>query len=194
MTIKTMLAVMAAPAALVLAGPAAAQDRMSDERPAAQERSMGDMQRADAAMKPKIRAKDFTMAAAHSGQFEIMSSEAALENSDNDDIKAYAEDMIAEHEAMNTKLKDVAKSRVPSETGPAQKIIVADLDTKSGDEFDKAYIKGQVTGHEMTIAVFEAMAADDDEPELQEFAQMGLPKIKQHLEEAKTIAEQIGAM
>lgn len=220
MTIKSMLAVMAAPAALLAASPVLAQDdpaMQSDTQPAPMQDEMADpapmtdaqepaadpmaepmteeaTMRVEPAQKMEIKPKDFTMAAAHSGHFEIESSKLAMQNSDNQEVRDYAQKMIADHEAMNEELKAVGKGRVPKEAGPAQKIVVADLSGKTGTEFDEGYIKGQVTGHEMTVAVFEAMAQDDAEPELQEFAQTGLPKLREHLEDAKAIATNMGAM
>ena len=211
MTIKTVLAVMAAPAALLVA-PVAAQDM--DDMDAVQDRRamtddrMGDrdaMPMQDDAqvvagpMAPKpdamaIKAEDFVLAAAHSGHFEIESSTLALEKAESEEVRDFAARMIDQHVAMNRKLKEVAGMDVPAETGPAQKLVVAKLSDASGTDFETGYIKAQITGHELTATFFEAVANSDADPALVEYAQMGLPKIKEHLEEAKDIARSMGAM
>ena len=185
MTIKTMLAVMAAPAVLGLAVPAAAQDRMGDDP--AMTTSPAPMPSAMA-----VKPDDFVKAAAHSGHFEIESSRLALEKSSSEEVRDFAARMIDQHVAMNRKLKEVASMDVPGEPGPAQRLMIAKLSKKSGDAFDEGYFKGQITGHEMTVSFFEAMAEMGSDPALQEYARMGLPKIKEHLEEAKQIASDMG--
>ena len=195
MTIKTMLAVVAAPAALLLAAPGALAQNGQDM---SQSDAMTDDAMAAGPVAPKpamtVKAEDFVKAAAHSGHFEIESSTLALEKTQDERVRDFAARMIDEHVRMNAKLKEITSMEVPGEPGPAQALVIAKLSDASGADFETGYIKGQITGHELTVAFFEAMAQSDADPALVEYAQMGLPKIKEHLEEAKDIARGLGVM
>lgn len=140
-----------------------------------------------------VMTEAFAKAAGHSGHFEIESSQVALERSQDDEIRAFAQDMIAEHQAMNEQLAQVLAQELPTEPGPAQSLIVTDLKGLSGTEFDEAYLKGQVHGHAITVAFFDAIAKGG-EPEAARVASEALPKLRDHLARAEELAAEMGVM
>lgn len=185
MNFKTVMLAVATPAALALAVPAAAQDRMATDR-------MDDRQVAMSSMDQQVSGEDFVKAAAHSGHFEIESSQVALDKTSNDEVRKYAQRMIDAHQRMNAKLKEVASMTPPTKPGPGQQLIVAGLNKKDGRTFDREYVKAQLHGHAVTLAFFEAMAQSDADPELVEYAQMGAPMIRDHLRDAEDMAKKMG--
>ncbi|MBB4657793.1 DUF4142 domain-containing protein [Parvularcula dongshanensis] len=177
------------------AAPALAQQEMSDH---------GSMHSETTAMSPSMKSKSadtasmdmdamFTKAAAQSGQFEIQSSQLALDKSDNQDIQQYAQQMITDHQKLSKQLKSAASMTPPMDAGPANDLILASLEGMEGSEFDQAYIENQVHGHAMTVAFFEAMAENGD-GELADLAEQALPTLRDHLDHARGIASGMNLM
>lgn len=136
----------------------------------------------------------FVTAAAHSGLFEIQSSRLALERSEDDEVRRFAEDMIRQHEKMNADLARAAAAPLPTELGAAQALVVAGLMGKRGDEFDRAYLAGQIHGHGVTAADYEAMIAMGEDGDVKAHAEQGLPAIKDHLARAEALKARLPAM
>jgi putative membrane protein len=63
---------------------------------------------------------------------------------------------------------------------------------KSGESFDKSYIKGQIKAHEDTIALFQKEIASGKDAPAQQFASATLPTIQMHLMKINQIAAAAG--
>jgi putative membrane protein len=68
----------------------------------------------------------------------------------------------------------------------------AKLDVLSGDSFDSAYIKSQIKGHRMAIALFKKEIDAGQDPDAKAFAGATLPTLRMHLRTIKTIAANEG--
>lgn len=60
------------------------------------------------------------------------------------------------------------------------------------ESFDKAYLNNQVDAHEKAVELFKKEAASSDKAELKAFASETLPKLEQHLEQAKALQSKHG--
>lgn len=58
---------------------------------------------------------------------------------------------------------------------------------------DPPYVKAQLEGHQITVAMFENYAASGDNAALQNFAKETLPTLKTHLDKIQAISTKIGA-
>jgi predicted outer membrane protein len=65
-----------------------------------------------------------------------------------------------------------------------------DLEQKSGSEFDKCYIGGQVGAHVAVLATLEVFR-NQASPELASVLDKGIETTKTHLEHAKQIAQSL---
>jgi putative membrane protein len=69
-----------------------------------------------------------------------------------------------------------------------------ELGTKTGADFDQAYIRMMIEDHEKAVALFEQERdAKAVHPELQAFVNSNLPVLRSHLARAREIQKTVGA-
>ncbi len=61
------------------------------------------------------------------------------------------------------------------------------LQLRDGENFDEAYANNQVVAHEQTIELYRDYVEGGDNPDLKQFAQQTLPKLEEHLKQAKEL-------
>ncbi|MFJ3483148.1 DUF4142 domain-containing protein [Pseudomonas sp. NPDC090202] len=143
---------------------------------------------------PVLAAQDpdgFVDDASAKGVAEIEVGKLALDKAVAPDVKAFAQMMVSDHTAANDKLKAIAQSKrieVSSYPQVMDKIKALILDLRSAKSFDQAYANNQVKAHEAAIELFEKEAANGKDAELKAFASATLPKLKEHLAQAKQLA------
>ncbi len=134
-------------------------------------------------MQPPTSAS-FVEKAAIGGMTEVELSKLALQKSKNEDVRSFANHMVADHTQANDDLKSIATSKnlqVPADLDAKHKAAVSDLSKKSGAEFDRAYARQMAKDHDKTVALFDAASsASAVDPELQAFARKTLPTLKHH--------------
>src|SRR5690606_17445159 len=138
-----------------------------------------------------IDAEDFIEEASALGLAEIETAQKALQESENAEVRAFAERMIKDHTAANEKLASLASDKgveVSDEAKLMDRARALILEVREGDSFDAAYANNQVSAHERTIELFERASRSDD-AEVARFAKDTLPKLKEHLEEARKLVQ-----
>ena len=132
-------------------------------------------------------AEQFMMMAAMSDKFEIESSELALQNAQNDEIKQFAQQMITDHTANTQKLMQTVeanggKLEAPEALDERHQTMLENLQGASGESFDAAYIDAQVMAHQEAVALFSGYSENGDNETLKTFAAEQLPVIQMHYE------------
>lgn len=138
-----------------------------------------------------IDANDFLEEASAKGVAEIETARKALEQSQSEQVKEFANTMIKDHAAANEKMAELAASKnleISDEATLMDKAKAMILEARDGESFDAAYANNQVAAHEQTIELFERAARSDD-AEVASFAEETLPKLKEHLKEAQALVE-----
>jgi len=138
-----------------------------------------------------IDAADFLEEASANGVAEIETGQKALEESQNAEVRAFAERMIKDHAAANEKMAKLAADKgleISDEATLMDKARTMILQAREGESFDAAYANNQVAAHERTIELFERATRSDD-AEVAAFARETLPKLQEHLEEARKLVE-----
>ena len=161
---------------LVLAGPALAQ-------------STSEKVGANSLLGISPSTADFVMQAAISDMFEIQSSQLALQQSD-EPTKAYAKQMITDHEMTAGEIKAMVQSgkvqaEIPTTLDNTHQNKLATLRGLKSTAFTIQYHTDQVTGHKDTVDMYKRYAAEGDNPELKAFATKHLPHLEQHLAKAQ---------
>jgi putative membrane protein len=138
------------------------------------------------------KTQDFVTLAAQSDMLEIDSSKLALQKSDSDKTKTFAQKMIDDHTATSTELKGLLSSGKVTISAPTalDKTHQAKLDklTKmQGKDFTKEYDAMQVSAHKDAVSLFERYGKDGDNPDLKAFAGKTLPKLQEHLKMAQAL-------
>lgn len=120
-----------------------------------------------------------------SNQFEIQSSELAKEKSQDKDVLALAEMIIADHTKAGEKLDALladkpAKPAEPVALSPKHQKMLSQLEAAAGADFDTLYIDIQAQAHMEAIALFRNYAGSGDDQTLVGFAKETLPALETH--------------
>ncbi|WP_294171953.1 DUF4142 domain-containing protein [uncultured Sphingomonas sp.] len=133
-----------------------------------------------------LGAPGYTMMAASSDQFEIQSSQLALQASQNPAVQSYARLMIAHHQATTANLTQAAQSAglapPPPALMPAEQALLDQVRAAgTGPAFDAAYKQAQITGHQSALQLHQGYANGGDVPALRQVAATAVPIVQQHL-------------
>ena len=130
------------------------------------------------------KTEDFILQASASDVFEIESSKLALQKGDGP-TKAFAQQMIADHEKTSEELKAlIASGKISGVPVTAltedDKEEVDELAKLKDVEFSKEYIDEQVDAHEDAVDLFKRYGKEGDNPELKAWAAKTLPALEHH--------------
>lgn len=113
------------------------------------------------------------------GEFAILTSRMALERSRNPHVRNFAQLEINEQTAVAAALGAAPGGVQPR---PDQLAIVQQLQgLPPGRAFDRAYVEGQIAGHEELLALNTAYAQDGGDPRGRAVATVAVPSIQTHL-------------
>jgi putative membrane protein len=136
----------------------------------------------------------FAEKAASGGMMEVKLGEMAQENASSIKVKEFGMMMVKDHSKANDELMAIAnkmKVTLPKEMMPKQEQMVADLKSKKGAEFDKAYMDMMVNDHKEDIALYEKEAQSSTDVMLKDFAAKTLPVLKMHLNTATSTQSEV---
>lgn len=130
-------------------------------------------------------AQEYVNQAASSDQFEIQSSQLALQKSKNNAVRQFAQQMIDQHRASTQKLQTAATGATlaspPTEMLAAHRAKLDELREASADDFDEKYVEQQREAHEEALKLHQAMTNMADAPaQLASFAREVVPTIQGH--------------
>jgi len=139
-----------------------------------------------------MMASGFVPMAASSDQFEIQSSQLALQMSANSALKNYADMMIAHHQQTSAALAAAAQGAglppPPTTMLPHEQQMMDQLRAAgSGQAFDDAYKAMQIQGHQAALLLNQGYASGGDVPALRQAAGAAVPVIQQHLAAAQAL-------
>jgi putative membrane protein len=145
-----------------------------------------------------LTAQTFVIRAAIANMMEIDLADLALSRSHDAGLQAYARKMRDEHWRAQEKLRAAAgdaKIAMPAMADKKHQDLMDALKRTPADEFDAAYVKAIVAGHDEAVALFDA-AANSKNSELpqafQRYAGEMLPIIRSHRDAARALQSQRG--
>lgn len=122
----------------------------------------------------------FYSEALQSGAAEMALAEYARGQAKSADVKALADLLARDHEALNRKLRDASgMSGHPAPTAQ-QRDEDARLRALRGDAFDAAWLDHMATSHDQSIARFEAAANGGGSDQARRLAADALPTLRSH--------------
>lgn len=139
--------------------------------------------------------ESFFKKAAEAGMAEVDAGHMAQEKGTTQAVKDFGAMMVKDHSAANSKLMKIAAAKnikLPKGEGMMNKAKEKATDVRSGENFDKSYIKGQIKAHEDTVELLQKEIDSGKDPEAQAFAKEVLPKVKMHLDKINQIAASAG--
>ncbi|MBB5440225.1 putative membrane protein [Pedobacter sp. AK017] len=134
----------------------------------------------------------FANKAAVGGIAEVTFGKLAEAKASSAAVKDFAAMMIKDHGKANEELKTIAATKnitLPAGLDPEHAKKQQELEAKSGAEFESAYVKAMVEGHEKTLALMEDGSQNCKDADLKGFATKTAPVVKHHLNMIKKIQE-----
>lgn len=138
----------------------------------------------------------FIVDAYAAGMKEIRVSERVKDQLATADARSLATMMISEHTAINNKLRALAASKqisLPTDLTTGEENDINDLAKKSGNDLDKAYTNALISDHEDAVKLFDKASSNALDAEIRDLFEDNLPKIRMHLEMAKTTRDKLNA-
>jgi putative membrane protein len=137
--------------------------------------------------------RDFIVDQLEDGSAEVALGKLAGERASHPQVKEFAEAMVRDHQMAGDELKQAASRANVQVTEPADldddhKDLQEDLMKLSGKDFDKKYIDAMIDEHQEAVNELERRT-DDSNAEIKAWAVKTLPKVRQHLEQAKQLKE-----
>jgi putative membrane protein len=102
--------------------------------------------------------------------------------------------MVKDHTAAGDELKNMAKQKnvtLPETMSNDHQKKADDLNKKTGKDFDKAYIKAMVDGHQSTVSDFEKASKNTKDADVKAWVDKTLPTLRMHLDSAKAIQKSL---
>ena len=155
---------------------------------------------AAAATPAKLTDPEIASIAVTADQIDIDYAAIAKAKSKNKDVLAFAATMAKDHGSVNAQAIALAKKLgVTPQDNPTTQSLLAQaattkemLNSKTGADFDKAYVDNEVAYHKAAIGVVEnSLIPDATNPELKSLLESALPIFKGHLEHAEMIQSKL---
>ena len=147
---------------------------------------------ADPPSDPQIAHIAFT-----AGVIDIDAARLALSKTTNDDVKAFAESMQADHQAVNDQALALVKKLgvIPEDNATSQALVAAseqkraELEKLEGAAFDRAYIENEVAYHQQVLAALQSVLIPSARnPELKALLETGDKLFQGHEQHAEHVA------
>ena len=134
--------------------------------------------------------EDFVHTAANANAFEIQSSQIALRNSTNEQVKDFAHLMIKDHTRIGDEFKSIAQKQnlqQPKGLDSKSRFSLRRLQSEAGTRFDRTYVPMMLKGHQRAVKLFQSYAQNGDDQQLKQWAQQTLPTLQEHLRRAEAM-------
>jgi len=134
------------------------------------------------------------------GELDIKAAQQALAKSKNDAVRAFADNMVKDHTAVNVKaLALVKKLHVTPEDNDTSRSLTSDAEKTraalaklSGAAFDKAYVDNEVAYHKtVNGALAGTLIPSSQNGELKQLLQTGLKIFQGHEQHAEHLAGEL---
>jgi putative membrane protein len=134
------------------------------------------------------------------GLLDVEAGKQALEKSKNKDVRAFAQQMIGDHTAVNDQALALVKKLnvTPEDNATSQSLTNQAKATReklaglTGAAFDKAYVDNEVAYHKtVNGALSDTLIPDAQNTELKSLLESGLKVFQSHLDHAEHLATQL---
>jgi putative membrane protein len=158
----------------------------------------------------------FIRDAAKGGMMEVHMGKLGTQKAQSSEVKQFAQRLIDDHTKANNELKQLAAQKgitlpddkVAGASSDSERTKVREsessgehaehhaamkkLETLSGTEFDREFVRAAVTDHQKDVKEFERAAQKCDDADVKAFAQKTAPTLREHLQQAKSLQAQVG--
>ncbi len=135
--------------------------------------------------------RQFITEAAQGGMAEVKLGQLATKRAASNDVKKYAQDMIADHtkagEGLKAALEKSNMTPEPPKLSPKHAAMVEQLKAASGEDFQMLYIDMQTQAHMEAVTLFRTYSGSGDDQNVVAFAKETLPTLEMHLMHVKEL-------
>lgn len=134
--------------------------------------------------------RGFILDAEREGLEEVEFSRLAAQRASSVAVKRFAERLVDGHTRVNDDLRQVARSKgLPplKELDVKLQDMLERLSKRSGEEFDRAYMRDMIEDHTDDVANYRREAEGGSDQEVKAFAGRTLPVLEEHLRLAREI-------
>lgn len=139
-------------------------------------------------------AEAFIQQAAASDMFELQSSRLAMERSQNQQLRDFAQEMAKDHAKTTSELRDLMQRqpalrgiRMPEGLDQQRQRWLDQLKNASGADFDALFSQQQMQAHLLAVDLFRNYSQAGDDPQLKQWASATLPTLQQHLQKVQAL-------
>ena len=134
------------------------------------------------------------------GVIDINAAKQAMTKASDKEVKAFAQDMVRDHEAVNKQALDLVKKlNVTPEDNDTSKALskqaadkLAELNKLNGAAYDKAYVANEVAYHKAVNSALETqLIPSASNAELKGLLQTGLKIFQGHQQHAEMVAAKL---
>ncbi|WP_109109016.1 DUF4142 domain-containing protein [Azospirillum sp. TSO35-2] len=140
--------------------------------------------------------KTFADTAAISDMFEIQAGKLAQDQAKDKGVKQFGGHMVADHNKTADAMKALAKQKsmdLPTKLDSEHTQKLDQLRGLKGDEFDSAYLQGQIDAHQKAVTLFRDQAKNGKDADLKRFADQTLPTLEQHLRQVRDLRPNVAS-
>lgn len=119
------------------------------------------------------------VAKANAGEMDML--QAGIDKGTNKMLKEDAKKMLDDHKKLAQQAQDYATKKNITLQQPGA-MDMTDMNSKTGKDWDKAWVDKMVAGHQATIAKFESAQNTVQDPELKTWITNTLPTLHKHLD------------
>jgi putative membrane protein len=137
-------------------------------------------------------AKEFMKESASGSMMEVQLADVAMQKTQNQEVRNLAQTIKTDHEQLNSQMEQLAQQKqvmLSDSLMDDHRKKVEDLQQKSANEFDKAYVDMMVKDHKDDIDKYEKMRDDTQDSDLQALINNSIPVLQKHHDQAKQLQE-----
>ena len=139
---------------------------------------------------------DFVEEHLEMGNAEVELGRIAQERATHPDVKAFAQELVRDHQAAGEELRRIATNANPNfpatvddEAREELTELREEMAKLTGRDFDRRYIDEMIDDHQEAVDDLEDKAENASHAEVKAWAAKTLPTVRQHLERARSLKE-----
>lgn len=137
------------------------------------------------------REREFVDDAIEDNNEEIAWLNAGVKNGTDAELKAHAQEMLADHEKMNTDMKALANKKGVEIEEVDTSVIVLDINEDNPADWDREWADEMADKHRKLIRQVERAASYVDDAELKALVNRSLPMLRSHLDMADKLEDRL---
>lgn len=145
---------------------------------------------------PDSKSKQFLKTAFRDNQMEMALADVAMQKAQNQQLKSFAQQLHQDHQAAHQQLQPLAQ-KYGIDLADASKAktggVVSKLQNmETGAKWDQRFAEETLKQHAKDIEAYHKAVENVQAEDVKQFAQTQLPKLQQHFQHAKTVAQTVG--